>query len=731
MPNIIQAIINFTQPFTNVSPLDHSTTLAIQSLGGPEGEFGLTDPTYGGVWSFPLNVPCDGSQISCTIRLRPSPAVMAGLTSGSFTITLVFDNGPMHSATVSFSLAQLQAQGMISSTSFLTGLYLAAPTITGGKIRLLTPVAFADGRVSIGDVLTTAEAYRSVVIGNQAVADVDSSSSVVLGPRSQAIVSSSSVIVGSAAQANNAARCVVIGSDASAQSNSASSVVVGDTALAEDDSWSAVVIGNHAVAQHTAYHSIVIGNQTKILNSFSSICIGSGSQILPTYFGTDNDNLIVIGPNCLQMFLPIIQPTTCPYSIVIGSEATLGKYGAIAPYAIVIGDRADVSTLGPRLHMSPDSIAIGANVANASSTTVNIGADSGSYSDESVVLMGGAGTDGYQTVIIGDSAFCSYSTWPVIVGSEASAVGALGGVVIGRNASLAGTTSIVDQLLYGIAIGSEATIPVNVNYSIAIGYSATTQSNSSLVINTSGAAPFSSIDASSQGATAIGYGVTVETSTNGFALGENSSLSDANFTLIIGQQNIVRSAFFSLALGSNNLIEDYASAKATVNDAHVAIGALNTLGTPSDGSSVFGIGNEIFAKNTLAVGLANSIVDEHVLLLGWRNMGASDAYAIWIGSYITAPTLHAPGSIAIGLGVQAESGTFTIGSHSFVYLPVGEAAIHTFSVRGYNGGPLDTIVATDAPAVSGQIGLNGAGFVNKDIFGSPTPPPTSLLLYVS
>jgi len=123
--------------------------------------------------------------------------------------------------------------------------------------------------------------------------------------------------------------------------------------------------------------------------------------------------------------------------------------------------------------------------------------------------------------------------------------------------------------------------------------------------------------------------------------------------------------------------------------------------------------NPIGTTNCISIGNGSAIP-----------LGLTAAIALGIST-------NATGSYAIALGASAVAGanTMIVGDNTNLL-----RAIHQFTVRGHNGGVLDTISAIDNPA-SEAFGLtlvyNADGtFSNKTVKGLVSPPVGAILLYV-
>lgn len=117
---LVQVVVNVTQGFVNSTPLDNACTLAIQRNGWDEGELnGPIDPSIPGPITKDVSVPCDGGEVTWTIRLRPPGTEFGGLTAGAFTVTLHYNNGT--TTVFAVTLAELQAYGAIGDSSDVLG----------------------------------------------------------------------------------------------------------------------------------------------------------------------------------------------------------------------------------------------------------------------------------------------------------------------------------------------------------------------------------------------------------------------------------------------------------------------------------------------------------------------------------------------------------------------------------------------------------------------------------
>ncbi len=136
----------------------------------------------------------------------------------------------------------------------------------------------------------------------------------------------------------------------------------------------------------------------------------------------------------------------------------------------------------------------------------------------------------------------------------------------------------------------------------------------------------------------------------------------------------------------------------------------------------------------VAIGWSVSVgVDGQGIAVGTHAEIGASTCGIAIGAAANATSAD-PTKWAIALGAHATAGAgqFVVGMSDNVLSP--NPAMHYFAVRGYNGGNLDTISATDAPA-DGATGLavvynSGGTFSNKTVKAAASPPVGSLLLYV-
>ena len=728
MPNIIQSTINITQAFANTVPLDHSTTISFQSLTGSNGEFGSIDPTVAGTYVTSLNIPSNGTEVVCVVRLRPNTALMTTLTAGSFTFTLTFDNGSVLSETVSFTLGQLQAQGGYSDTGFRIGMPLPPSTVTGGKIYLLRPVAFSDDSVSIGDIDTLASnpsAPLCIVIGNRSFANNGASQSIVLGPDSRATNGSTqSIVIGDTAFSDNGSNyAVIIGPSASASGGSPYAIALGYYAHIDATPYS-IASGWFSHIANSSTNGIALGEHAEVDSSANGIAIGSGAFVR---FSSTSAIALGAGAN-------VTSGST--YGIAIGSSATVGPQGGFGSTAI--GDQSHV--------LQSDGLAIGYKAQTSTSDTVVIGyqATIPTGSPFTVVIGSGASivgdsfNSGIYSIVIGDGALCDASSGGaprnVVLGPSAKALsGTDTSVIIGYNAQA--TTANVRSIIIGSFSAPTASYCISIGYADRYVPTPLTRSDGSVVFNTANVAPLSTIDNASLEAYNFGHQNVVTTSPEALVIGQNNTATGTSLTTIIGQLSSVDSVAFSLAVGYGNTITDPFSDPSVVDHAHVVVGSSNLLGYGTDGSSIFGIGNTVGGKGNIVVGNNNYIINDNIYVLGCNNDSLAGPMnsILLIGHHINATNDYSANSITIGVGAHSHSGVFTIGDSD--YLPGGGSAIHALTVKGNNGGPLDTMVATDSPAAAGQVGLNlvlntGASFVNKNVLGDVAPPAGSLLLYV-
>jgi hypothetical protein len=596
------------------------------------------------------------------------------------------------------------------------------------KNRIPTPIAFYNNRVSIGNAATVCESDNGVAMGPGAAVGGNSSTppNPDLSPRSCAIGSDAKVIdqspqsvsVGvTAFVGHSSENSVALGLSASVRS-SPNSVVVGEQSLALNGSYGSVCLGYQAQASINGFNTVVVGYAASA-NDGSLRAVVLGEQATVTDNSTDS--------TCLGRLATI---TGTPSAVVIGTRAACLSGGdrtvvigrdasSAAAHSVVIGDAATLTNNAGSYNLLAGT---SANNTGPNQYTIIIGVRAtltGEYSDHAIGI-------GFEVSVTSDN-----SDRVVVIGSQAKSTGgSFGCLVVGDNA-IAGQGSFA-----AIAIGHQASVtnatPGAASYAIAIGNLSTTQSPGSILVSSL----TSAIDELSGRAVGIGSQITITASPSGFALGQNLVLLNTSTSTLIGQNSSITKAGYSLAMGYGNSITDALAGGASNDNSHLAIGSVNTMGDNTDGSSIIGVANSITGQHSWAIGHTNLIASDQIRAIGCDILcNTIPQYNVFMfGQSVDATVGDASFGFTMGTGATAVANQFNIGHSTF--LPLGASAIRTFTVRGYNGGAIETIQATDSPAASGEVGLKlpfntGAGVVGKNIFGAVSPPVGSLLLHVS
>jgi hypothetical protein len=270
------------------------------------------------------------------------------------------------------------------------------------------------------------------------------------------------------------------------------------------------------------------------------------------------------------------------------------------------------------------------------------------------------------------------------------------------------------------------------NVLVGHGSSIGAASNSNVVVGQSAAAGDNVITAVVLGASAsvlagvsVCIGPSATISIDGISsvvIGGNAA-STAEAAVVVGPGSSVASDY-ATALGANSIIGTDDEGCVAINGTigNNAAGSVNISGTvnancsytviigPTNIASAGARGNAIGWNNTInAAVLAASILGDHCTVTGDGGIA--------IGSYATA------GANAVVFGDSSPHAV--------------SAAIHSFTVRGYNAGALDTLVAIDNPA-SGSTGVtvvfySGVGAPVNRVLKAATSgsvPGGSLMVYI-
>lgn len=585
-------------------------------------------------------------------------------------------------------------------------------------------MTFDSGLISIGDVDTVCAMSNSISMGAGAIDDTGAVSAVVLGPRSYAIeAAQESVVVGLESFASQgSAFSVVLGHASSSTGGSPYSVTIGREASGNQRS---VVIGTEADAHLGAFSHIVIGHSASIGGGGSSSNIAIGF----TSFAGGSRNVMVgtrttTGPNSPSDVIAI-GPDAIAGTTVLGG---LGIQNAIA-----IGSSAWASDI--------DAVSIGGLSRSNTSYSVAIGYQAVAEDGLSVCIGREAnistGIHDAECVAIGYQTKCNNSLEDNLAigrGAEISG-GSFATLAIGGLARTTGTND------YSVIIGYSSrpiTYTTDPSSVILIGRDVQGRSSGVTAIGTGPAFSPTGVGGGSDLGVAIGYELAVGLAPGTFVLGSSSYAIRCNYGFLAGHLSTMGWVTdpllqYPLAIGYQNVIADPLSAGADIGDSHIAVGVDESLLTGSDGTSIFGRNSTMYGEDSVIIGNDHWIANNRFFVfgIGCLSDGGPLPNNVTLGHYIYAVSVD---SFTMGVGATAQLQSFVVGSST--YLPAGASAIHKFTIKGYNGGAVDTLVASDAPAVAGQVGLNivlntGAGVVNKDIHGAAVPPPGSLLLHVA
>lgn len=455
------------------------------------------------------------------------------------------------------------------------------------------------------------------------------------------------------------------------------------------------------------------------------------------------------------------------YSVVLGSGHSLGTSTG---YGIAIGYDSQIDPGVPR------AITIGTGVVSNGGggyTSLLGHAVTGSYGSHHVVGVGSAvntGSGSSYSVFIGDGVTSSNTSGSVYIGKDVTSGGGVSTCIgIGHTLTIASGTG------YAILIGNAITLPQGGNSeTIAVGRTITVNggsaSNIALGIGITFAGDATptgshttigrtiSVAALVDGVIVIGDNVTASYS-DGIYIGSGSSLTGASgiaigisavagqLSLAIGISATSDAGYGSIAIGNSSTASaTYAIAignSATASQATgVAIGngaSVNTAVSVAigNGASVTStspagtaLGSSASAAAPVGIAVGNSAVagagypDEYCMAIG-GSATASGGNSIAIGHAAATTGTH---GIALGHSASAGANEMVIGNST------STEAIHSFTVKGYNGAAINTFVAIDNPGTD-ECGIsivynNGTSVANKVVKGAVSPPSGSILLYV-
>jgi hypothetical protein len=183
--------------------------------------------------------------------------------------------------------------------------------------------------------------------------------------------------------------------------------------------------------------------------------------------------------------------------------------------------------------------------------------------------------------------------------------------------------------------------------------------------------------------------------------------------------------------GRNSVFVGSVGTAGTEFETIVSIGCNNKVGGLQRDSTIIGSQNRLgnISYTTPPLGGPSLGGYGNVLMGALLYVPDDVVMATAIGYYASA---NGNCSIALGPFASAGANQFIVGVSDITSL---DRAIHTFAVRGYNVGALDTLLAIDNPA-DGYTGLTvvfnaGGTYSNKSVQAAAAPPPGSLLLFVA
>lgn len=612
--------------------------------------------------------------------------------------------------------------------------------ISGGKIRLLRPIAFADAIVWIGDVNTYSDVPRSVVIGARASATNAGGPSsfdqtVVIGVGASSKSNLQSVIIGKGAQCDfEVTNCIALGAGASVLNPTFSACV------------DVVVIGFNSQVTNLSFDSVALGAQSEIHDSFSALVVGYQAK------ATGSSQSVVIGTGATASYIPIVWNDASNY-VVIGTGASANGANGVGNSAVVIGyyaisDHDGTSSVAIGLGAaaySPHTVVLGGGSAigiNASGA-IAVGVDQTAVGDGCVdsiavgaqakINKAGAVSPSTQAIALGYGTYCSDAcNESIAIGPVSYCERQSGRAVVIGYASYASDGDLDENLSNSVVIGDNAWSAFQGSSprpSVILGYLSYVV-GSAIVIGTG--------YNGNRSALAFGGGIVIGNksvstrfvgSNFSTTIGNGSGSIDAFQTTIIGPRSTANTppgVPFSLLLGYGNVSND------DVNySGQLLVGSGNTVNSYSEGTSIFGI------SNTVSASAESLYMGKGITCTGgsWVSVFANDStvnaltYGVHMGQFLD---VNSSFSISLGFGVtNLVDNTMVVGGNG-----LGQNPIHSMVVHGYNGGDLLTFAVTDNPPNNEQTGLTiayntGAGIVNRDVYISATPPPGAIILYMT
>lgn len=411
-----------------------------------------------------------------------------------------------------------------------------------------------------------------------------------------------------------------------------------------------LIIGSKNTSAQEINGTILIGNSNTV-NTYikDSVAIGSGME-----FGKNTNNSVVIGNKAKNGTFPADNANWVGSngSVVIGDSAVNQS-----PYSVVIGSNA---SMGNKWSSAGVSIVIGANakIADDSANNILIGSSNSQYTYSKIgenvdvaIAMG-------DKVEIGDT-----SDQSIVIGGTAAKIGknAPHGTVVGSYSKISDDTWFGTALGYSsevtgrssLAIGHDAHIgkagEPESRYSVAIGYKSTLASS---VENATAVGPETSIGSNAKGSVALGIKATVEPwALGGMALGANSNVKGSgNIAIGSGAKTITQGGnpSFSVALGYGTTVETGYS---------VAVGSNSSVAVGADRSSVVGYEAKSGSDYGTVIGSASTIGSsaDYTFIGGYKStVGDNINRATVLGS---ESSVSSSGATAIGYATGVDADT--------------------------------------------------------------------------
>jgi hypothetical protein len=438
---------------------------------------------------------------------------------------------------------------------------------TGGKIRLFTPIAFADGSVSIGNVATLAFGNQIVVIGPDCQCTADAT--VAIGNNARCL-GASSVAIGNQVITPGGG-CIAIGSGVTSGLLGSVNVVLGINASVTDSvpCSGSVVIGIYAGTGGSGSVSIGYGATSAI----SAISIGTytnaydQSVVLGYYSGVGGPSSVAIGDQCSttddgssgSVAIGRVCGTYGHSSIVMGNNSHAGfAYYQFVQFGIAIGTTCESRADG--------AIAIGMSAIAEQVRDIVIGYNSntsGSTSGRNIVIgdTSFSEADVELSVLLGGSHIArAASTYSIIIGQDCEIEGGSGyNSLLGTRSTIgagspfnfaAGLSLLIgDNSGHNVAIGTEATIGDVSSDNLCIGHTCRVYGPNNVGLGSLAAIGTSSVPVTN--GIAIGASTTVAME-GGIAIGGLSGAFGL-YDLVLGynSRNVSDSTGGNIIVGSN------------------------------------------------------------------------------------------------------------------------------------------------------------------------------------